>query len=382
LARATLLKELEGKRVSGVSIRNISKNYGGGTPNAVADLNLEIPDAEFLCLLGPSGCGKSTTLRMIAGLENLSSGEILIDGSPVDSVEKGIFVRPEKRNMGMVFQNYALWPHMTIEQNIEFGLKVKKVPQKEREKRIDDVVRKLGIEKFRKRYPSEVSGGQQQRVALARMIVSSPKIILLDEPLSNLDAKLRLDMRAELKRIHNELGSTFIFVTHDQWEAMTLATTIAVMNEGRLQQLGKPEDIYERPANRFVAEFVGTLPINIIEISDGKSSALKTWISEYLSYLSINSADIASVGLRPGTLVLESAGAKAAKSDTPRCNAKIIDIVPTGGSWIVELNADGERILGLSENVEGFTAGDAITFTVERKHLHLFDSGSSRVNIV
>ena len=366
----------------GISIRNINKNYGGGTPNAVADLDLEIPDAEFLCLLGPSGCGKSTMLRMIAGLENLSSGEIFIDGAPVDSVEKGIFVRPENRNMGLVFQNYALWPHMTIEQNIEFGLKIKKVPQEEREKRIDDVMRKLGIEKFRKRYPSEVSGGQQQRVALARMIVTSPKIILLDEPLSNLDAKLRLDMRSELKRIHNELGSTFIFVTHDQWEAMTLATTIAVMNEGRLQQLGRPEDIYERPANRFVAEFVGTLPINIIEISDGKNSALKTWISEYLSFLSIKSADIASVGLRPGTLVLEPAGSKVVKSDTPRCNAKIIDIVPTGGSWIVELNVENERILGLSENVEDLAAGDAITFTVERKHLHLFDSGSSRINIV
>lgn len=377
-----MLTELEDKRVSGVSIRNISKNYGGGTPNAVADLSLEIPDAEFLCLLGPSGCGKSTTLRMIAGLENLSSGEILIDGSPVDSVEKGIFVRPENRNMGMVFQNYALWPHMTIEQNIEFGLKIKKMPQEEREKRIEDVVRKLGIETLRKRYPSEVSGGQQQRVALARMIVASPKIILLDEPLSNLDAKLRLNMRAELKRIHNELGSTFIFVTHDQWEAMTLATTIAVMNEGRLQQLGKPEDIYERPANRFVAEFVGTLPINIIEISDGKSSALKIWISEYLSFLSVKSTDIASVGLRPGTLVLEPASSKAAKSDIPRCHAKIIDIVPTGGSWIVELNVDNERILGLSENVEVLAVGDMITFTVERKYLHLFDSGSSRVNIV
>ena len=374
--------ELEDKRVSGVSIRNISKNYGGGTPNAVADLSLEIPDAEFLCLLGPSGCGKSTTLRMIAGLENLSSGEILIDDSPVDSVEKGIFVRPENRNMGMVFQNYALWPHMTIEQNIEFGLKIKKMPQEEREKRIEDVVRKLGIETLRKRYPSEVSGGQQQRVALARMIVASPKIILLDEPLSNLDAKLRLNMRAELKRIHNELGSTFIFVTHDQWEAMTLATTIAVMNEGRLQQLGKPEDIYERPANRFVAEFVGTLPINIIEISDGKSSALKIWISEYLLFLSVKSTDIASVGLRPGTLVFEPAGSKAAKSDIPRCHGQIIDIVPTGGSWIVELNVDNERILGLSENVEVLAVGDMITFTVERKHLHLFDSGSSRVNIV
>ena len=374
--------ELEDKRVSRVTIRNVSKNYGGGTPNAVTDLTLEIPDAEFLCLLGPSGCGKSTTLRMIAGLENLSSGEILIDGVPVDSADKGIFVRPENRNLGLVFQNYALWPHMTIEQNIEFGLKIKKVPQEERQKRIDDVLQKLGIEKYRLRYPSEVSGGQQQRVALARMIVASPKIILLDEPLSNLDAKLRLDMRAELKRIHTELGSTFIFVTHDQWEAMTLATTIAVMNEGRLQQLGKPEDIYERPANRFVAEFVGTLPINIIEISDRKSNALKTWISEYLSFLSIKSGDIASVGLRPGTLVLEPTGSKAAKNDIPRCNARIVDIVPTGGSWIVELNAGDERILGLTDYVEGLTAGDAITFTVERKHLHLFDSGSSRVNIL
>lgn len=368
--------------MSGVSIRNVNKNYGGGTPNAVSDLNLEIPEAEFLCLLGPSGCGKSTTLRMIAGLENLSSGEILIDGAPVDSVERGIFVRTEDRNLGLVFQNYALWPHMTVEQNIEFGLKIKKLPLLEREKRIDDVVRKLGIEKYRKRYPSEVSGGQQQRVALARMMVVSPKIILLDEPLSNLDAKLRLEMRAELKRIHNELGSTFIFVTHDQWEAMTLATTIAVMNEGRLQQLGRPEDIYERPANRFVAEFVGTLPINIIEITHGRSSALKTWISEYFSFLSIESAGIASVGLRPNTLVLEPAGSIAANSDTPRCSATIVDIVPTGGSWIVELDAGDERILGLSENVENLAAGDAITFTVERKHLHLFDSGSSRVDIV
>jgi len=154
------------------------------------------------------------------------------------------------------------------------------------------------------------------------------------------------------------------------------------MNEGRLQQLGKPEDIYERPANRFVAEFVGTLPINIIEISDRKSNALKTWISEYLSFLSIKSGDIASVGLRPGTLVLEPAGSKFSNNDIPRCTAKIVDIVPTGGSWIVELNAGDERILGLSQDVEGLAAGDAITFTVERKHLHLFDSGLSRVNIL
>lgn len=370
------------REMSGVSIRNVTKNYGGGTPNAVADLNLEIPETEFLCLLGPSGCGKSTTLRMIAGLENLSSGEILIGDVTVDSVEKGVFVRPEDRNMGLVFQNYALWPHMTVEQNIEFGLKIKKVPQAEREKRIDEVSRTLGIEKYRKRYPSEVSGGQQQRVALARMIAVSPRIILLDEPLSNLDAKLRLEMRAELKRIHNELGSTFIFVTHDQWEAMTLATTIAVMNEGRLQQVGKPEDIYERPANRFVAEFVGTLPINIIEMSSGHGNALKTWMSAYLSFLPIDASEIASVGLRPRTLVIEPAGADGTRNGMPRCAATILDIVPTGGSWIVELDVGGDRLLGLSGNIDGLAAGNEVTFTVDRKHVHLFDSGSSRVNVV
>jgi iron(III) transport system ATP-binding protein len=367
--------------MSSVSIRNVNKNYGGDTSNAVSDLDLEIPEAEFLCLLGPSGCGKSTTLRMIAGLENLSSGEILIDGVPVDSVEKGIFVRPEGRKLGLVFQNYALWPHMTIEQNIEFGLKIKKFSAKEREKRIDEVTKKLGISEYRKRYPSEVSGGQQQRVALARMLAVSPKIILLDEPLSNLDAKLRLDTRAELKRIHKELGSTFIFVTHDQWEAMTLATTIAVMNEGRLQQLGKPEDIYERPANRFVAEFVGILPINIIENLDQKDSVLKAWLSEYLSGLSIISEGVASVGLRPETLLLEP-GNPPSGGDTPRCPATITDIVPTGGSWIVELDVADERIFGLSGDVQQFSVGDQISFTVDRKHLHLFDSGLARVNIV
>ncbi len=368
--------------MASIRIKNVGKNYGGGSPDAVADLNLEIPEGEFLCLLGPSGCGKSTTLRMIAGLENLSSGEMFIDGSPVDSVEKGIFVQPEHRNLGLVFQNYALWPHMTIEQNIEFGLKVKKIAGKERARRINDVLQKLGLEEFRNRYPSELSGGQQQRVALARMMVTRPKIILLDEPLSNLDAKLRLSMRTELKRIHQELGSTFIFVTHDQWEAMTLATTIAVMNEGRLQQFAKPEDIYEHPANRFVAEFVGTLPINIIDISKKEaSSALEKWVSSYLSSLAIDATTITSVGLRPETLILQPADAEKRENELPCCKAKIIDIVPTGGSWIVELEVGNEKILGLSGSVEPFTAGDTISFTVTHKHLHLFDANSYRIDI-
>src|SRR5690606_13159164 len=171
----------------------------------------------------------------------------------------------EKRGMGLVFQSYALWPHLTVEENIAFGLRLRRMARHDRRERVDEVMRALGIEALRQRYPSQLSGGQQQRVALARMLAVNPEVLLLDEPLSNLDARLRLEMRAELKRLHSAFGTTIVFVTHDQWEAMTLADTIAVMNEGVLQQLGTPDEIYERPANRFVAEFVGSPPINIVE---------------------------------------------------------------------------------------------------------------------
>lgn len=370
---------LEVKEVSNVSIRNVDKNYGGGTSNAVLDLNLEIPKSEFLCLLGPSGCGKTTTLRMIAGLEGLTSGEISIDGQPVDSAESGIFIKPEKRNLGLVFQNYALWPHLTVEQNIEFGLKIKKVEKPERQIRIAEVLQKLSIDKYRSRYPSELSGGQQQRVALARMLAVSPQIILLDEPLSNLDAKLRLEMRTELKRIHDELGSTFIFVTHDQWEAMTLATMIAVMNEGQLQQLGTPEDIYDRPANRFVAEFVGTLPINIFEPGSIDGSQIGNWISEYLLKLQVNADAVSSVGIRPENLVLTTDRTTTTGLAEPSCSATITDLVPTGGNWIVELQIQHRKIHALTSDRSGLATGEEVFFSVHRDHFHLFDSKSNRV---
>ena len=224
-----------------INLSGVRKSYGGGGANAVEDLDLEIADGEFMCLLGPSGCGKTTTLRMIAGLEHLSDGEIRVGSRVVDSVGEGVFVPPEKRQMGLVFQSYALWPHLTIERNTDFGLRLRNVPRAEREARVTSVMRTLGIEAYRDRYPSQLSGGQQQRVALARMLAVNPEVLLLDEPLSNLDAALRLEMRAELKRLHREFGTTIVFVTHDQWEAMTLATTIAVMSQGRLQQVGAPE---------------------------------------------------------------------------------------------------------------------------------------------
>src|SRR5690606_19424124 len=242
----------------------------------------------------------TTTLRMIAGLENLSEGELRIGDRVVDSAEKGVFIGPEKRGMGLVFQSYALWPHLTIERNTDFGLRLRKVPKAEREERVARVMKALDIEKYRDRYPSQLSGGQQQRVALARMLAVNPGVLLLDEPLSNLDARLRLEMRAELKRIHAEFGTTIVFVTHDQWEAMTLATSIAVMNEGRLQQIGSPHDIYDRPANRFVAEFVGSPPINLVEIGQGHAldRAVRDWLAPRLA----GCGQAGSGGLRPEAL--------------------------------------------------------------------------------
>ncbi|WP_373237562.1 ABC transporter ATP-binding protein [Cohaesibacter celericrescens] len=365
--------------MTNINIQNANKSYAKGSTFAVADLTLDIPTSEFLCLLGPSGCGKSTTLRMIAGLENLTSGQIKIGDQIVDATEEGIFVPPEKRNLGMVFQNYALWPHMTIEENIEFGLKIKKVPAAKRRDILDTVLTTLGIQKFKDRYPSEVSGGQQQRVALARMIAVSPDVILLDEPLSNLDAKLRLDMRAELKRIHNELGSTFIFVTHDQWEAMTLATTIAVMNEGKLQQVGTPEDIYDRPANRFVAEFVGTLPINIIEMESlGSNPVLQNWISANFARLQLDESSTGSVGIRPEAIELV-ADAKTVPDHIEPCQAKIMDLVPTGGSWIAELDINGTRIFALRSQVKGLAVGATVQLSIGLGDLRVFDTDGNRI---
>jgi len=364
--------------MSSITLENIRKSYGRTGPAAIANLNMEIGASEFLCLLGPSGCGKTTTLRMIAGLEHPTDGRILVDGKPIVSVAEGIFTVPEKRNMGLVFQNYALWPHMTIRENVEFGLTLRKMPASERKVIVDEVMTKLGIARYADRYPAQLSGGQQQRVALARMLALNPSVILLDEPLSNLDAKLRLEMRAELKRIHAEVGSTIVFVTHDQWEAMTLATTIAVMSEGELQQVGTPDDIYERPANRFVAEFVGSLPINIIEKNAEAPGPLHVWLDQVLAHFRLQDAPVASAGIRPeatrlGALNDQEATGCAAGRGT------IVDVVPTGGSWIVELDVEGSRFLAIASENPNRVPGDHIHFWVERKHLHLFDQEKNRI---
>ncbi|MFA4647052.1 ABC transporter ATP-binding protein [Pyrococcus kukulkanii] len=246
-----------------VKLVNVWKIFGGFA--AVKDLTLEVRDGEFLVLLGPSGCGKTTTLRMIAGLEEPSKGRIIIGDKVVADAEKGVFIPPKERDVAMVFQSYALYPHMTVYDNIAFPLKLRKLPKQEIDRRVKEVAEMLGLTELLKRKPRELSGGQRQRVALGRAIVRKPKVFLMDEPLSNLDAKLRVKMRAELKKLQRQLGVTTIYVTHDQVEAMTMGDRIAVMNKGVLQQVGTPEEVYEKPKNTFVAGFIGTPPMNFTE---------------------------------------------------------------------------------------------------------------------
>lgn len=240
-----------------ISLQHINKSFGNSV--VVDNLSLEINDGEFVVLLGPSGCGKTTTLRIIAGLEHATAGYILFNGQPVNDLP------PQKRDVAMVFQSYALYPHMTVAENIAYPLRVRKLPAPEIERQVKQTAAMLAIEELLARRPRELSGGERQRVALARAIVRQPKAFLMDEPLSNLDAKLRLQMRGELKRLQQELATTTIYVTHDQAEAMTLGQRVAVMNKGRLQQFAPPLEIYNRPANRFVAEFVGSPGMNFID---------------------------------------------------------------------------------------------------------------------
>ncbi|HEX6729726.1 MAG TPA: ABC transporter ATP-binding protein [Pyrinomonadaceae bacterium] len=255
-----------------ILFQNISKKFAQAT--VVDDLNLSIDSGEFVVLLGPSGCGKTTTLRMLAGLETVSSGDIYVDDQRINDVPT------QHRDLAMVFQSYALYPHMTIAENIGYPLRVRKLDAKERSARVNRVAAMLDIEPLLDRKPRQLSGGERQRVALARAIVREPRAYLMDEPLSNLDARLRVQMRGELKRLQHELGTTTVYVTHDQAEAMTLAHRVAVMRKGQLQQFDTPMNVYERPANRFVAEFVGSPSMNLIEGSLNGSTA---FTSEHLS---------------------------------------------------------------------------------------------------
>ena len=268
--------------MSKIQLSHIDKYYGEN--HVLRDINLTIEDGDFMTLLGPSGCGKTTTLRVISGLEQAQHGTMTIDDRVVVDAETAFFEAPSKRGLNLVFQSYALWPHMTVFENVAFGLKIKKIKKKEVEETVMRALRTMRIEEYRDRYPNELSGGQQQRVAIARAIASSPKLLLLDEPLSNLDARLRIDMRAELKRLHRETGTTIIYVTHDQVEALTMSTKIALFKEGEISQIGTPLDLYTNPIDLQAADFIGNPRINFIEAKgcfDGETLRVKSAFGEY-----------------------------------------------------------------------------------------------------
>lgn len=359
-----------------IHLDKVVKEFPGGVV-AVDHLTLDIEDGEFVSLLGPSGCGKTTTLRMLAGLEDLTAGEIRVDDTVLSSTRTGVFMPPEKRNMGLVFQSYALWPHMTVSENIAFGLDMHRVPKPEQRARIAAVMKMLQIEGLEKRYSFQLSGGQQQRVALARMLAMTPDVLLLDEPLSNLDARLRLEMRTELKRIHERMGKTTVFVTHDQLEAMTLSTKIAVLHNGRLQQYGDPMEIYRRPANLFVAQFVGSPPINIVPSDAGPL------FHSAAAVVGGREDRLAVIGIRPEALrvVPHRAGAENGSRGTWGVPARVEAILPTGPEWIVQVRSENTSLFSRTDSEPRYGAGDACFVTANAEQFHCFDRNGARAEV-
>ena len=332
-----------------IELKKITKKYGKIA--AVDNMDLSINEGEFLTLLGPSGCGKTTTLRMIAGLEEPTSGELFSNGKTLFSKENGIYIPPEQRHLGFMFQSYALWPHMTVRKNISLGLETKKIGKEKINERVKDVLEKVQLTGYDSRYPSELSGGQQQRVALARMIAAESSIFLMDEPLSNLDAMLRVDMRSELKRLHKELNATSVYVTHDQVEALTLSDRIIVMNNGKIMQSATPEEVYIKPANLFVARFVGSPRINLIEgslFSEGgkdyfKNNDISIPLNNIPSGADLRDKNIIA-GIRSEDIVIKK------KNEG---EYRIYSVLPAGSETIINV-IKGD--LHITVKVSGFTA--------------------------
>jgi iron(III) transport system ATP-binding protein len=361
-----------------IEFMKVTKQYGSVI--AVNDLDLTIPDGGFVTLLGPSGCGKTTTLRMIAGLEMPTHGEIRFGDLVLSSSTSGEAIPPEKRGMGLVFQSYALWPHMTIAQNILFGLQMQRKPRQFQKDRLHELTHLLHIDGLENRYPLQLSGGQQQRVALARMLAVSPQVLLLDEPLSNLDARLRMEMRAELKRLHEQFGNTIVYVTHDQMEAMTMASHVAVLLDGRLQQFAPPMEIYRRPQTLFVAEFVGSPSINLIHKDNSGSTDVFCSILDSLQATDIDAGDLArikTIGIRPEAIRLrtQNAGSNGYWSYP----ARIDTILPTGPEWIMAVRMR-EDIFFMTTDIEPIVQiHDSIEVLVNPKEFHLFDTQKNRL---
>jgi multiple sugar transport system ATP-binding protein len=359
-----------------LSLRNVVKRFGD--TEAVRGINLEIADEELLVLVGPSGCGKSTTLRLIAGLEELSSGEIYIGGDLVNDLP------PRDRDIAMVFQNYALYPHMTVFENMSFGLRLKHFPKDEIRRRVEDAARILDIKELLARRPKQLSGGQRQRVAMGRAIVRNPKVFLFDEPLSNLDAKLRVQMRTEIKKVHQKVRTTSVYVTHDQVEAMTLADRVVVMNGGRIEQVGPPNELYHHPRTQFVAGFIGSPAMNFlpcrlldgggelaVELGAGlklpvpatRAEAYRTYIGRDLLF-----------GLRPEHITEHRTYVEGAEFTRP------VDVIePMGTETMVHLEIAGVDVCARCSSDITAAPGQPMAFMAQMEHMHLIDPATNGV---
>ena len=373
--------------MASLSLKHIYKKYPGGV-TAVSDFNLEIKDKEFLVFVGPSGCGKSTTLRMIAGLEEITEGELFIGDTLVNDIV------PKDRDIAMVFQNYALYPHMTVYENMAFGLKLRKTPKEEIKRRVEQAAKILDIGHLLDRKPKALSGGQKQRVALGRAIVRQPQVFLLDEPLSNLDAKLRASMRTELTKLHKNLGTTFIYVTHDQVEAMTMATRIVVMKDGLIQQVDTPQNLYDFPCNMFVAGFIGTPQMNFITaklvmkqndlyLEFGSNSvkipadkANNPALKEYIDQEVV-------MGVRPECVMEDEAHLAQLPDSTISAGVEVTELM--GSEIYLYLSFDGQEDATNGKNIiarvsarSTARAGDEIKVAFDTSRMHIFDKDTER----
>ena len=371
--------------MSKIVLSHIDKFYGDN--HVLRDINLTIEDGDFMTLLGPSGCGKTTTLRVVSGLEKPQHGTMTIDDRPIIDAEKTFYEAPSKRGLNLVFQSYALWPHMTVFQNVAFGLKIKKMSKAEIEETVMHALKTMRIEEYRNRYPNELSGGQQQRVAIARAIASSPKLLLLDEPLSNLDARLRIDMRAELKRLHKETGTTIIYVTHDQVEALTMSTKIALFKEGEISQIATPLELYTNPIDLQAADFIGNPRINFIHatgIFDGETFRVTSPFGTYEykketmkldEEIPLNKEFDCVLGLRPEMVDIYTEDPHH-KNTVP---AKVYANQPAGSETLITLTVQNTEFLAIQVGLVEYDMNQDVFVVLHPGRMNVYNKETGRL---
>ena len=361
--------------MSRIELTGLNKRFGNVV--AVDDFSLTVEDGEFITLLGPSGCGKTTVLRMLAGLEMPDGGLIRIDDQVVYSGRNGIFVSPGKRNVGLVFQSYALWPHMTVFRNVAFGLEVQNTDRAETAERVGEALSYMQLREMGERYPQQLSGGQQQRVALARMLVTKPSVFLMDEPLSNLDAKLRMEMRAEIKRLHRETKATTLYVTHDQHEALTLSTKIAVMDRGVLQQLDPPQQLYRKPANLFVADFIGSPTINFIPGTIRRTEG--RWFLQGGDVVLILPEECGADG-REIVVAVRPEDIRLSAEETTGCDfVEIHSVLPAGADTIVHVRWGSTVLTARQPGTFSGDTGDRFSIHIPPEAMNVYEKETGRL---